>query len=314
MGRGERADGDGTVLVLGATGFLGVAVVDAFRTASGGARSARLVGASRDPRSIERSVDEARPIDVTDERALARMLDEVAPTHVLSLAALSRGRDCERDPELARRSNAEAPETVARWARWARRGPARLVHVSTDLVFGGDPPPGGFAEDDEPAPLSVYGRTKADGEARVLHVLPSAVVVRLPLLFGDSRGRGLGASDAVAHAVAAGRRPRLFVDEWRTPLDVDVAAAALVELTFASVSGLLHVAGPERVDRHALGRWALEASGRSHDEALALVDAVRQADVDTGAPRPADVSLATERARRTLRTKLVGPRASLFRR
>ena len=59
---------------------------------------------------------------------------------------------------LARRMNAEVPEEVARWCAANR---ARLVHVSTDLVFGAaSPPAGGFAEDAAAGPLSVYGATK----------------------------------------------------------------------------------------------------------------------------------------------------------
>lgn len=305
MGTPEREETDRSVLVIGASGFLGAASVAALRR---GPEALRIVGASRNPAAGPVAPDHARALDLDDVDGLAPFLDDVAPARLLLLGALARGADCEADVDRARRLNAEAPEVVARWA--ARHG-ARLVHVSTDLVFGAEPPPeGGFREDDPPRPVSTYGRTKADGEARVLAACPAAAVVRLPLLCGNSRGRGLGASDAVVAAVRRGERPRLFVDEWRTPLDVDVAASALVALLAGDARGLLHVSGPERLSRYELGLLALRAHGFSDEDARARIDAAEQADLDTGAPRPSDVSLASERAR-ALGLALASPRATL---
>jgi dTDP-4-dehydrorhamnose reductase len=195
---------------------------------------------------------------------------------MVNAAALSRVADCAADPVLAERVNAELAERVAQLA--AARG-IRLVHVSTDLVFGAVAAgPAGLAEDAPVAPLSVYGRTKAEGERRVLAVNPAALVVRLPLLFGDSRGRGLGASDALLAAVADGERPGLFVDEFRTPLDVGDAARAIVELADGKERGVLHVAGPERLSRYELGLAVLVARGFAKTEAERAVRAASRSE------------------------------------
>ena len=78
-------------------------------------------------------------------------------------------------------------------------------------------------------------------------------MARLPLLYGNSGGRGLGASDSLLEAIERGEKPRLFVDEWRTPLEVSNAAEALVELLEFDHGGVLHLAGPDRVTRHEFG-------------------------------------------------------------
>jgi dTDP-4-dehydrorhamnose reductase len=288
-----------TLLVLGASGFLGLPVLEHARRAD----FPRVVGAARRPPALTGT--EGRAIELAHATQLDRLLDETDPTHVILCAAASRAEACRRDPAGARAMNAELPERVARTC--AVRG-ARLVHVSTDLVFGAREPRGArFAEDDAPAPLSLYGCTKAEGEARALAALPAALVVRLPLLFGDSRGRGLGASDALLAELERGGTPTLFEDEWRTPLDVDEAAAALLELARGEARGLLHVAGPVRLSRHELGLALLRAHGHARPESLVRV--VRRAEVTAGVERPRDVSLDGTRALALLVTPLHGARA-----
>ncbi|MEC8495585.1 MAG: sugar nucleotide-binding protein, partial [Planctomycetota bacterium] len=239
------------------------------------------------------------------------LLDTVRPEEVIHCAAMSRTAPCEAEPELAVELNARVPGAIAAWC--AARG-ARLIHVSTDLVFGAtDAPSGGFEEEAEPAPLSVYGRTKLEGEQAVLDAFPSATVARLPLLYGNSGGRGLGASDSLLEALERGDRPRLFVDEWRTPLEVSNAAEALVELLEFDHGGALHLAGPDRVTRHVFGLGVLAALGLAPGAARAEIEEARQADLDPGAPRPRDVSLDARLAARHLETALRGVEAGMAR-
>ncbi|MEM7310216.1 MAG: sugar nucleotide-binding protein [Planctomycetota bacterium] len=295
-----------TVLILGASGFLGAHLVPAAAAAFG-----TVVAVSRRPELRPwRERDAAgvceRAVDLAADGAVSALLAEHRPRAVVLAAALARVGDCERDPELAQRLNAALP---AEAAAGCARGGARLIFTSTDLVFGGRPPrASGYREDDEPAPAHAYGRTKAGGERGVLAAGGEALVARLPLLVGDSGGRGLGAGDQILAAVAAGQRPRLFTDETRTPLDARAAAEALVELAGRSERGLLHVAGPERLDRHALGLRVLRRSGLSEVEARARVEPVLQADLGLQ-DRPADVSLDAGRARALLATPLPAPGA-----
>jgi len=316
-GRRDRGPVPVTTLVLGASGFLGAHVVAALvaRAARAGALAAprpgtpRVLAAGRDVRLVPRFSDPRDAAqwlerDLAPEGSAAGWLEELAPGRVVLCAALARVAACEQDPALAERLNAGLPAEVARWC--AARG-ARLVHVSTDLVFGAQPPPPeGFHEDSPPGPLSVYGRSKLAGEQAVLAACPAALVARLPLLYGNSGGRGLGASDSLLSAVDAGTVPPLFVDEHRTPLEVSNAAEALAELCEGSARGLLHVAGPERVSRLELGLAVLEGMGLDRASALAAVRPARRSEVPTPGARPADVSLDARRARELLSTRLLG--------
>ncbi len=251
-------------------------------------------------------------LDLEVAEGLEAWLDARSPGLVIGCAALSSVGDCERDPQRAELLNARLPGRIGAWC--AGSG-ARYVHVSTDLVFGSTAPPGGFTEDAEPDPVSVYGRTKREGEIEVLDACPGALVVRLPLLYGNSGGRGAGASDSLLAAVDGGERPGLFVDEWRTPLEVSNAADALLELGSGDAHGILHVAGPDRVSRYQLGTAVLEAMGLAAEEAAGCVQPMPRGDApeDVWRLRSADAALAATAARSLLDTELLGLRAGLRR-
>lgn len=314
-------------LVVGATGFLGVHVVLAAaerglevvegwreraepsasdslakdartRTAERGVEPSSLASGSG-PRDAAAAVGTDRQgvsprrvsIALTSAPSTERALDLVRPRCIVNCAALSRIGDCERDPPLARRLNVDAPAEIARWC--AAHG-ARFVHVSTDLVFGGEPPRAtGYRDDDPTDPRSTYGRTKRDGELAVLAANERALVVRLPLLFGESFGRGLGASDGLVAAIERGDTPALFTDEWRTPLDVADAARTLVALALGEVRGVVHVAGPERLSRLELGLRVLRERGFA--DAERRVRATTRAESGMG-DRPRDVSMESSSA------------------
>lgn len=307
-------------LILGASGFLGPHLVaSAFARAqeeatmadpfgppvTGVARSVELAPRYTNPRDGARW----RSVDLLVEGAVETCLDEMAPSTVVLAAALSRALACEQDPALAERMNAELPREVALACR--ARG-LRFVHVSTDQVFGAEPAPkGGLTESDPVAPLQVYGRTKAAGEAAVLEAHPEALVVRLPLLYGDSGGRGLGASDSLLEAVEADQQPALFEDEFRTPMEVRNAADALLEAAHSDLTGLLHLAPKQRVSRWDLGIAILRAMGLSETDAASHVRRASRSDFTEGPARAEDVSLNAARAARALQTPLLGIRRGL---
>lgn len=309
-------------LILGGGGFLGAhAVAAAVTSAQTSATFAdplgpAVIATSRNPLlapkfSVPRDAAEWEPLDLQAPGELRTFLDEVQPTAVLNCLALSRALDCEAQPELALLLNKGVP---AELAAWCAEHDARLVHVSTDMVFGGeDTPPAGFAEDGEPQPLSVYGRTKVEGERAVLSAYPKALVCRLPLLYGNSGGLNRGASDTLLALVEGGQVPTLFTDEWRTPLEVSNAAQALVELLAGSASGILHIAGPDRVNRYELGLATLIAMGFQQGAAESAVKPVESASIPTLGPRPRDLCLDSRRARALLETPLHGTAEGLWR-
>jgi dTDP-4-dehydrorhamnose reductase len=176
---------------------------------------------------------------------------------------------------------------AANVARAAAAVRARLVHLSTDVVFDGrkgSP----YVEADPLCPVTDYGRAKAEAERRVLAACPDALVVRTSLIVGGPE------FSPSKHELAA-HDPALtfYEDEIRCPVQVADLAAALLELAAFDVSGVLHVAGADAVSRAELAE-------------LAVRRRVRRAPAPAG--RPLDCSLDSSRARELLRTELRGVR------
>lgn len=225
-------------------------------------------------------------VDLEDPRAIREAARAWLPGAVVHCAAVSAIADCAKDPARARRVNTAATEAIA--VACAEVG-ARLVHVSTDLVFDGEHAP--YAEDGPIAPTSVYGRTKAEAE-RVARAVGDVVIARMSLLFGPTRTARRGFFDVQLEALRAGRQVTLFDDEWRTPLSLRAAAAVLARLVGSDARGVLNVAGPERMSRLEMG------------ERLARVVGVMPAELRAasrtsapGEPRPRDLSMDTTRLR-----------------
>ena len=122
----------------------------------------------------------------------------------------------------------------------AHRAGARLIHLSTDLVFDGEHG-APYTEDDEPRPVSEYGQQKLEAEQLVARVHPDALIVRTSLLVGPP--------DGPQEALARREDVEFHTDEIRTPMPVASLASALLELAVLDVAGVLHVAGPEAMSR-----------------------------------------------------------------
>lgn len=222
-------------------------------------------------------------VDVSDAAALEELFAALpAPADVVANAAAFTQVDrCEREPEAARRANAQAPGLLAEAC--ARRG-ARLVHVSTDYVFSGDGS-SPYREEDPPDPRSVYGRTKLEGERAVLAAAPSHLVVRTSWLFG--RGRNfLAAILAQAEASRRGesRDPLRVVDDQRgRPTWAVDLAEAIRRLVDRRATGLYHVAGGGIASWWDVARLCLDEAGFADLELLRA----RTRDLRLAAPRPA---------------------------
>jgi dTDP-4-dehydrorhamnose reductase len=172
-------------------------------------------------------------LDVTDSAAVDRALAAHVPAWVINTAAFHRVDDIEKD-EQGEAQRAFAVNAVATWrlaTACARRG-ARLLHLSTDYVFGGGPP-GPYGEDAPPAPLSVYGASKLAGEHLIRQAGPRHVVVRSSGLYGvaGSAGKGGNFVETMLRVAGEGKPLRVVEDQVSTPtytLDLAEAIARLV--------------------------------------------------------------------------------------
>lgn len=271
------------VLVTGAGGLLGG------RLATLLAASHEVV-AARHTSPVPSGLPEVL-LDLLSPASLEGAIEAVRPDVLVHSAALADADLCEREPDLAERCNVAACEVLARACR--RRG-VRLIALSTDLVLRGDRAFAG--EGDETGGSLVYARTKLRGEEAVLDEAPGSAVLRVALIHGRGHGPRATASEAAAWRLARGDRLRLFIDQFRTPVDAESVASAIVRLLEGDGRGRYHLGGLERLSRYHLGLGVACLLGLpSH-----LIEATTQAVSPMGVRRPADCSLDSGRAQREL--------------
>jgi dTDP-4-dehydrorhamnose reductase len=278
-------------LVIGASGQVGAAV--GLRLTALGHR---VIGThARTP------TPSTQPLDFTDPVATERIIDETRPDWIFCAAGLTHVDYCEDAPAEAYRANRDAPAAAAGLA--ARRG-ARFIYYSTEYVFDGRAGP--YAETDRPNPLSVYGRSKLEGERAVLQASSGSVVIRTTVVYGPEP-QGKNFVYQLLRRLRAGERMTVAVDQRSTPTYNQDLAAASVELAERGVEGVIHIAGPAILDRYAFARAACEVFDLS-PESLTPAPTTK---LGQRAPRPLNAGLRTDRARALLTTPLRGPREGL---
>lgn len=216
-------------------------------------------------------------LDASEREAAAAWVRAEAPDVVFYPAGFTWVDGCERDPGKAYEANLEQPLNLARAA--AEAG-ARFLYFSTDYVFDGLNGP--YAEDAPTNPLSVYGQAKRDAERELHQALGDRqLTMRTSWVFGPER-QGKNFAYQAARTLAQ-RKPLVCpADQISNPsYGPDVARAAVL-LAERGESGLIHVVGPEVVDRVTFARAIAHAFG--HD--AGLVEGKTTAELNQGAPRP----------------------------
>ncbi|MDX0520742.1 dTDP-4-dehydrorhamnose reductase [Sinorhizobium medicae] len=231
-------------------------------------------------------------LDLTDPPTILAAIEPHRPDLVVSAAAFTAVDQAEGEPETAFAVNAFGAEAVAGAA--ASLG-APVLHVSTDYVFDGSKH-GSYAEDDMPAPFSVYGASKLAGELAVAEANPRHVILRTGWVYSP-----FGKNFIKTILRLAGEREEIAVvaDQWGNPTSaLDLADAILgisAQLTRSGrdfVFGLYHLAGAGTASRADLARHALSAS-RAEGGPWAHVRDVATSAFPTPARRPTNSSLSS---------------------
>jgi dTDP-4-dehydrorhamnose reductase len=225
-------------------------------------------------------------VDLTDFNQVKALFQTVKPDAVIHAAAASKVEACQFDAEASGHINVDASETIA---GICGDHDIPCLFTSTDQVFGGDRAP--YLETDPLDPINRYGEQKALAEEKMLGRCPRMVICRLPLIFGPGDGERASFLQPMLGAMRKGEPLHLFTDEFRTPVSVRAAVDGIL-LALNHFAGTIHLGGKERISRYRFGQMVKNVFKLDQ----AKLTACRQQDMDTGAPRPADVSLDSRKA------------------
>lgn len=275
-----------TLLLTGATGFLGQYVIEEARLHFTVIAGTRRTDEDRLPPDLQTAY---LPLDQPD--ALSARIAALAPQAILHLGALSRPNDCAQQPDRSYRVNVAATQALAQTA--ATLG-IPFLFTSSSQVFDGKAAP--YGESDPVRPLSVYARHKVAAERVALAAHPSAIIARMPLMYGFRAPHNF--LSEWLHKLRNGQPLSVFTDEYRVPLSGPEAAQALVALLRCpdAAGQTLHIGGTERLSRADFADLMVEA----FDIAAPNIRRCQQADMPMAAARPQDLTLDLRKVRQLI--------------
>jgi dTDP-4-dehydrorhamnose reductase len=229
---------------------------------------------------------------MADREELKRLRDAFQPTHVLHAAGVCDLDICEAKPRYAYDINVHGARNIASVFSQS----CYIMFLSADLVFSGNNPSAlGYAEKDEPDPVSVVGKTFVLAEKEIAKSARHAIV-RLGLPMGGSIQGKKGAIDFIERRLRRGLPMSLFHDEYRSCIHCDDLADAVASLFSLEAEGLFHIGGPQPLSLYEIGERILKR-GRYCGEALIKWS---RADDVNGPPRIGNVHLNSGKVERLL--------------
>lgn len=222
-------------------------------------------------------------IDLRDGITTDVIVREIKPDGIIHLAGSNRSADMHSVIVDGTRNIVASAAAVN----------ARLIHLSTDVLFDGTAAP--YVETDEPTPVHAYGRAKTIAE-KIVAGYPNHVIVRTSLIYSE-RIMDMGTRWMKA-AIEKGEPLSLFNNHWRNPVHADDLSDACLELMGMDFTGIVHVAGNEALPRSEYAMKTLRHWG-------VPLDGVTSAPDESG-KFPLDVRLNIDKAREMLWTKLRG--------
>jgi dTDP-4-dehydrorhamnose reductase len=223
------------LLITGITGVAGYNALHYFQPRYPG----QVIG-TRPRQTWRLDGDGIVPLDAEDAAGMRALFATYHFRSVLNCTGNCALKSCECDPGMARQLNVASAANILDNVRATG---ARLVHLSSDLVYSGRGA-GDYVETDPVDPVTVYGKTMAEAETLIREGDPGAAILRISLPMGPSFNRHAGAIDWIQSRFRHGRPATLYFDEVRSCTYTDDLNRVFVRFLAGDENGLFHLGGP----------------------------------------------------------------------
>lgn len=278
------------ILITGSNGFLGSNLVSHFSQ-----KSKYRVFSTSQKRSVNPKLNDFIQGNLLDTSFVDYLFSTVQPDLIINTVSLVNVDQCEENPDLATAITVDTAENIA---QASDRYGCRLIYISTDHLFGGKKSM--YTEEDIPAPVNIYGKTKLLAEVRTLQHVADAVIVRTNFFGWSPPGHPPTFGEWMYNNLKEKKPMNLFTDYYFTPIEVTHLAEAIETVAASHVSGIINISGSERCSKYDFGIALAEECG--FDSGPITPATIESASFK--APRQQDLSLSTEKFKNIFKKEL----------
>ena len=278
------------ILITGSNGLLGQKLISALRNDPSVEVIATSRGVDRCPEPLG---SRYRSMVITSASDVDAVFGETMPQVVIHTAAMTNVDACELDRQTCALQNVRATEILI---AASKRHQSHFIFLSTDFIFDGLAGP--YAEHDVPAPLSVYGHSKLDGEKLVMESgLDHWAIARTIIVYGVAEG--LSRSNVVLWAKGAlekGQPITVVDDQWRMPTLAEDLADGCIRIAKQKATGIFHLSGPDGMSILEL----VYRVGKFFGLDTSVVSPIKSDSLGQPAKRPPTTGFVLDKARKEL--------------
>lgn len=233
------------------------------------------------------------PLEITSSPEVENALKKIRPDIVIHTAALTNVDYCEENPEEAFKINAQGSKILCQFC--LEKG-IKVVYISTDFVFDGER--GLYSEEDLPNPLSVYARSKLEGEKEV-EKLPDFLIFRATI-YGWHLDDQKSIPEWVIANLSQNKPIKAFTDRIITPIYTGFLSSVTLKCLEKNLKGVFHIGSRESLTIYNFALKTAEVFSLNKN----LITKGKMNEVNLKAKRPKNSSLKTEKIEKTLEIKM----------
>ena len=225
-------------------------------------------------------------MDLLNHEMISNVLLETEPDVVIHLGAMTGVDLCEKEESMAFDVNAKSTQIIAQQCSILN---TFLVYVSTDYVFDGNL--GMYYEDSIPNPLSIYGKSKLEGEKMIQTFSSDWCIARTSTPFGLHPTKK-SFPIWVIENLQKQKQIDVLTDQFTSPTYVPSLSRMLIEISERHLTGIIHVAGASKISRYEMAKLISDKLGLDGK----LLREISINDIKWEAQRPKDSSLNVSKA------------------